>query len=135
MTTLAALAAAALSAHGMPTDLAATIAVSEVPGLNGSSAAITVGYDVVKDGATRRKVVAETLLESVDDAVALLADQDRLGGLLGQAIAAMPVSLRPSLPAWVAESREAKRAVAMRARAAELSEAAMERTADQPSAA
>jgi hypothetical protein len=104
--------AATLLALGLPAEVAATVAVAPLPG---GQASVTIGYE--KGG--RRKVVAETLT-TLDGALAIVADRDRIAGLIALGVRAMPASQRPTLPDWVSASPEVARHDAMRARAAVL---------------
>lgn len=106
--------AATLLALGLPAEVAATVAVTPLPD---GQASVTIGYD--KGG--RRKVVAETLT-TLDGALAIVADRNRIAGLIALGVRAMPVSQRPTLPDWVSASPEVARHDAMRARASSMAE-------------
>ncbi len=118
--------AATLLALGLPAEVAATVAVSPLPE---GQASITIGYD--KGG--RRKIVAETLT-TMDGALAIVADRDRIAGLIALGVRAMPTSRRPTLPDWVSASSEVARHDAMRAKATGLASGRVAaNTTDAPS--
>lgn len=131
MTNFASIVAVALASHGLTGATAAVVQASEVPGITGQQAEITIGYD--KGG--KRKITAQVLVGSVDDATAYLGDRERIGALIALGVGAMPAAARPDVPAWVAESAEAKRHDAMRGRASAAAEAAANDAAELPWAA
>lgn len=131
MTNLASIVAVALASHGLTGAAAATVQAKEVPGITGQQAEITIGYD--KGG--KRKITAQVLVGSVDDAAAYLGDRERIGALIALGVRAMPASARPEIPGWVANSDAARRHDAMRARASAVAETAANDASDLPWAA
>lgn len=126
MNTLVAIAL--LAAHQLPQDVARTVALDTAPGLSGNAGLVTIGYD--QDG--KRKITAQVLLPTLADAEAMLADRDRVASLIAQGVRAMPASKRPSLPTWVADNADAKRAQDMRRRASAVAVAAIAQDVDLP---
>lgn len=128
MTNLAAIVAASLLTHGVPADIAETVRfeISEA-----DQGVLTVGYD--RD--ERRNVTAQMLVPTALDAVAILTDRERIAGLLAQGLRAFPAGFRPTIPSWIADSAEAKRSDAMRARARTLASAVVTDDEDLPWAA
>lgn len=110
MSNLAAVLAASMLSQGVPATVADTVRLDTTESGQG---VLTIGYD--RKG--RRSVTAQTLTPTLNDAVAILADRDRLAGFLAQGLRAIPAASRPQVPAWITQSAEAARADAMRARA------------------
>lgn len=118
--------------HLLPVEVVAAVRLEKAEGLDGDSGVITVGY---VNAAGRRKITAQTVTPSLDDAFALLADRDRAAGLIALGVRSMPPSFRPVLPEWVSGSVEVARFDAMRTRAKGVAQAAIARDADLPRAA
>lgn len=97
----------------LPVAVAQTVQVEEVPGLNGRSGLVTVGYD---NGAGKRKVTAQVVTPDVDAAIALTGDFERIADLIALGVRAMPSAFRPALPSRITECDEVRRYDEMRSR-------------------
>lgn len=119
-----------LGRHGLGSEVSELVELwtsedpSEESGMRGN---IAIGY--VQNG--KRRETAMVSLPSIDDAVTLLEDRDRLAGLLSLGIGAMPATRRPVVPHWITQSEDARRTRRDMARAGRLADDAAEgRTVD-----
>lgn len=95
----------ALMRHGIDPSLARHVTIGETEADGEPRGLVTIGY--IASGQWRETAMVSTT--TVDDAVALVCDRDRIAPLLALGVRAMPPTLRPTLPDWVANHPEARR--------------------------
>lgn len=108
--------------HGLTMDIAGMVDLwLSTAGDDGLQRAnISIGY---QDGEKRRETTIVSL-PTLDEALATLADRERMGAILSLGIQAMPSTKRPAAPDWVRDNAEARRTMRNLRRATALADSA-----------
>ena len=104
-----------MTQYGLNDDVTSLVEAWTSPSDDDGSARVNISVGYQQDG--RRRETALMSLEGEDEALALAESRDRLATLLALGIGAMPKSLRPTVPGWIADDAGAKRTRSSLARA------------------
>ena len=117
---LAEIARAHLRSHGLNEEIVRLVEFSTSPAHHGDGQRgnLSIGYESGKG----RRETATISLPTIDEAVAMLADRDRIGAILSLGIRAIPAMMRPAAPTWITENDGARRTLRDLKRAKEIAE-------------